>query len=73
MVAAKPKTTKTKSASPRTLTDKEFMRISRALAEPRRFQMLKDISAGEGAAAPAPKCPIVATSALPLCPTISKS
>lgn len=32
----------------RTLTDKEFTRISRALAEPRRFQMLKDISAGEG-------------------------
>ncbi|HEU0072226.1 MAG TPA: helix-turn-helix domain-containing protein [Alphaproteobacteria bacterium] len=32
----------------KTLTDKEFTRISRALAEPRRFQMLRDISAGEG-------------------------
>lgn len=31
-----------------TLTDKEFARIARALAEPRRFQMLKDVSASEG-------------------------
>lgn len=38
----------TKSKSAKTLTDKEFARISRALAEPRRFQMLKDISSGEG-------------------------
>ncbi|MEW6452287.1 MAG: helix-turn-helix domain-containing protein [Pseudomonadota bacterium] len=38
-------------AKPPRLTDKDFARIARALAEPRRYEMLKEIGACEGPAA----------------------